>query len=176
MNCSFQIQCYSIFYYIFIMMDHEKTLFINSKIKYILLEHGTISLKSTTCEASTQRTHLTILAEVWCHLILLEMLVLICSWCTVYHLRFSRTRPDGVENPLQRVWSFLSSFIWRITSSGYQNSYLPGNKNEACGNKKPKEKLDTETEKQAYHKPCIVAIAFCICFHADIFCSLFSIL
>jgi len=42
------------------------------KSEFILLEHRTTSLESTTCEASTQQTHLTILAAVLRHLILLQ--------------------------------------------------------------------------------------------------------
>ena len=42
------------------------------KSEFILREHRTASLESTTCEASTQQTHLTILAAVLRHLILLQ--------------------------------------------------------------------------------------------------------
>lgn len=70
-----------------------------------------ISLECMTCEASTQRTHLTILAEVWRGFDSPgNMLIMIGGWCTAYHLCFPRTRPEGVENSLQRVWSFLFKF------------------------------------------------------------------
>ena len=129
-----------------------------------------ISLESVTCEASTQRTHLTILAEVWHGFDTPgHILIMIASWCTAYHLRFPRNRPESVENPLQRVWSFLFKF------------YLKNHKYEGISAKKQEwsmqkweTKLNPEREKQAYHK--LLYGCFCVCFLHILPCSHFCFL
>jgi len=91
------------------------------KSEFILREHRTASLESTTCEASTQQTHLTILAAVLRHLILLQNADLELQLMYCIPPAFPRTRLQGTENRLHRVWPFFSSVIWRLTSmSGYQ--------------------------------------------------------
>ena len=76
------------------------------KSEFILLEHRTsTSLQSTTCEASTQQTHLTILAAVLRHLILLQNADLELQLMYCIPPAFPRTRLEGTENRLQRVWS-----------------------------------------------------------------------
>ena len=88
-----------------------------------------ISLESVTCEASTQRTHLTILAEVWHGFDTPgHILIMIASWCTAYHLRFPRNRPESVENPLQWVWSFLSKFY--LKNHKYRGNIKPPSSQE----------------------------------------------
>ena len=91
------------------------------------------------------------------------------SWRTAYHLDFPRTRLEGIENHLQRVWSFLFKF------------YLKNHKYEGISAKKQEwsmqkweTKLNPEREKQAYHK--LLYGCFCVCFLHILPCSHFCFL
>lgn len=68
-------------------------------------------LEGMASEAPTQRTHLAILAKVWWPFHSPgDVLIKICGSCAAYHMCFPMTWPEGIENPLQRVWSFLFKF------------------------------------------------------------------
>jgi hypothetical protein len=75
---------------------------------------GSMILESMASEAATQRSDLAILCNMW-RLFGLPGKLLVLAWCCciTHPLCSSLSWPEGVQNPIQRRWSFLLEFhLW----------------------------------------------------------------